>query len=290
MTDHVDLRADFSKAVARMESPRLTKLMRIGPRKFMARWLARRRGASKPCPARLFWGGEMKVVIPDAPSEALYTYGLFDPEVTELVLSVVQPGACVIDAGAHFGYVSLLCAHLAGATGRIVSIEPTPSTFAVLAENVGAQPTIMPMQAALGDRLGTTVLHDFGVRYAAWNTLEAGPRLQSVGGALQPSKVTVDVRTIDHLVQSLSLSPNFIKVDTENYEDRVARGMQATLKQFRPAVLLEVGSPQGLEAARFIVGHGYLPHVRRQRHRIEPWLGSLDEANCRFKDLLLMPS
>ncbi|MFH1922003.1 MAG: FkbM family methyltransferase [Planctomycetota bacterium] len=268
----------------------MAKLLRIGPRKLMTRWLATRGpSCGKRCKTRLFWGEDMTVVLPDAPSEALYTYGLFDSDVTEMVIHAVTEGSCVIDAGAHLGYISLLAARLAGDTGRVVSIEPTPSTFAVLKDNLDGHPNMRPIQAALGEQNGTSMLQDFGVRYAAFNTLEADARLPGVGQEVAADQVEVEVLTVDHVVQAHSLRPNFIKVDTENHEDKVVAGMKETLHTYRPSVLLEMGSPQALEAATAIVRHGYTPHVRFSFGEIGPWSGTLADVNDRFKDVLFTP-
>ena len=74
----------------------------------------------------------MSVVLPEMISLQLYMYGLFDELVTGMALRAGRQGDVVLDVGAHFGYFTLLFSRLVGESGRIVSLEPTPSTFAVL--------------------------------------------------------------------------------------------------------------------------------------------------------------
>jgi FkbM family methyltransferase len=284
-----ELRRDFAAASNLLTAPRLVKLCRIGPRKFLQRWLARRfPSLATPRDTRLFWGERMSVMIPDAPSETLYTYGVFDPDVTSLVLSVVSSGACVIDVGAHFGYISLLCSKLVGDSGRIVSLEPTPSTFAILQKNTSRFHNITALQAAVGDVTGTATLRDYGVRYVAFNTLAPQPRLGELQWDGAADEVEVELTTIDDIVRAHSLEPTFVKLDVENYEDKALAGMQRTLELFRPAVLVEMGSPQALDAAQRLLTRGYAPHVRQPLGDIESWGGSLEEMNDMYKDVLFL--
>jgi protein-L-isoaspartate O-methyltransferase len=71
--------------------------------------------------ADLFFGRAMTVILPEIISQQIYTYGLFDEIVTGMVLRTVRQGDVVLDIGAHFGYFTLLFAHLAGESGRVVS-------------------------------------------------------------------------------------------------------------------------------------------------------------------------
>ncbi len=41
------------------------------------------------------------------------------------------------------------------------------------------------------------------------------------------------------MVSSLSLEPKFIKIDTEGAEFDILKGMQETLKKFKPKIMLE---------------------------------------------------
>jgi hypothetical protein len=94
------------------------KLLDPGVGKFIARWLARGNSQTSPRTTRLFFGADMTVVLPEVISEAIYTYGMFDPTVTWMALRSVRAGDTVFDVGAHFGYFALLFAHLAGPRGR----------------------------------------------------------------------------------------------------------------------------------------------------------------------------
>ena len=167
----------FNAAVSRLNRAPALKLLDPGVGKFIARWLARGHSEPSPRTTRLFFGADMTVVLPEVISEAIYTYGMFDPTVTWMALKAVRAGDIVFDVGAHFGYFSLLFAHLAGPQGRVIAFEPTPSTFAILETNARRSDRIEPVNNAAGDVAAEIEIADFGLKYSAWNTLAAESRM-----------------------------------------------------------------------------------------------------------------
>lgn len=53
------------------------------------------------------------------------------------------------------------------------------------------------------------------------------------------NKKKISSTTIDNLVNSLSLKPSFIKIDTEGAEHDVLQGMRVTMRKFKPKIMLE---------------------------------------------------
>ena len=58
--------------------------------------------------------------------------------IHRLLDRTVRPDATVIDVGANIGYNSIRAALRAGPRGRVVAVEPTPDTLAVLRHNIAA--------------------------------------------------------------------------------------------------------------------------------------------------------
>ncbi len=150
MTNEADIGTRFDRAVHRFHASPLQKLFLVGPKRFMARKWARWSGTRMERVAELFFGGSMTVVLPEVISEQIYSYGFFDEIVTGVALRAVREGDVVIDVGAHFGYFTLLFAHLVGESGRVVSFEPTPSTFSVLRKNTVALKNVTSLNMAAG--------------------------------------------------------------------------------------------------------------------------------------------
>src|SRR5688572_9607452 len=79
--------------------------------------------------AEMFWGGKMKVVLPEIVSGHIFTYGFFDEEVCYYIIHSVDEGDVFVDVGSHFGSFSLLASSIVGPEGKVLSIDPTPSTY-----------------------------------------------------------------------------------------------------------------------------------------------------------------
>jgi FkbM family methyltransferase len=151
--------------------------------------------------------------------------GFWESWVTKFIVHNVRPGDVCIDAGAHFGYYSLLLAELCGKTGKTVAIEPNAHLSQLLSfTNVLNDFRFINIQKGLADERGdvtlTVPLHFWG------------------GGTIRKEKVddhvttqTVQVDTLDHLLEELELSKvDFIKMDCEGVEPLIFRGMEKTLR------------------------------------------------------------
>lgn len=282
------LEAQFREAARIMHLHPASKLLHPGAYRFIRRAAARHGIGAGAMEVDLFFGEKMIVILPEVISEALFTYGMFDETVTWMLMQSVRPGSTVLDIGAHFGYMSLLLQYLSGASGKVISFEPTPSTYAVLARNVSDKPQIKALNLAAGDSRSRIEITDFGTRYSAWNTLSSNGRMaMPTQHSGQP--VEVDVVPVDDICTELALKPDFIKIDAENFEDRVIGGLARTLDACRPTILMESGSAQSLAASRSLVEYGYRLQVCEQPGAMKEWTGALEQANEQYKDILFVP-
>ena len=279
----------FNAAVSRLDRAPALKLLDPGIAKFAARWLARHRNEPSPQTTRLFFDADMTVVLPEIISEAIYTYGMFDPTVTWMALKLVRAGNTVFDVGAHFGYFSLLFAHLAGPQGRVIAFEPTPSTFAILEHNARRSDRIEPVNNAAGDVAAEIEIADFGLKYSAWNTLAAESRMPGLLNANDVQHHKVAAVRLDAYAAARGIAPDFIKIDAENFEHAVVAGLRGLLEKSQPVVLLEAGSASALAAGREFEHLGYRVVVSDGPGSLYVWSGSLATANARYKDLLFAP-
>lgn len=152
--------------------------------------------------------------------------GFWESWITKFIIQTVKPGDVCIDAGANFGYYSLLLAELAGSTGQVVAVEPNSYLSKLLSftSNVNDH-HFRTAQIALSDALGELTL---SVPLNFWG-----------GGTIRKEKVddhitteTVRVETVDHLVRQLNLSKvDFIKMDCEGVEPLIFKGMETTLQK-----------------------------------------------------------
>lgn len=149
----------------------------------------------------------------------------------------LRPGDVVYDVGANVGYTTALFAHCVGTGGRVVSVEPSPRTFALLARS-------------LERNAGNVTLLNLGLSDTEGQlTFYVPPSLDlasfvPVAGA---EEMQVRVSTLDALSAAHG-HPRFVKVDVEGHEPGVLAGAAATLQRDdRPMVVFEALVPALLE-------------------------------------------
>lgn len=289
MVIKADINTQFYRALRCLHAPLWRKVFCVGPKRFAVRKWARSLGLRLEREAELFFGGSMTVVLPEVISEQLYTYGLFDEIVTGMVLRVVRQGDIVIDVGAHFGYFTLLCAHLVGESGRLVSFEPTPLTFSVLRKNTADVKHVSALNAAAGRQSGRQRISDFGVTYSAWNTLSGSSRMPGVL-AEPKARVEVEVICLDDWCERESVWPDVIKIDAENFEAEVIGGLAETLSRCRPRVLMETGSEQAIQAGHALLALDYHVLVSNQPGVLTLQENGVETALVEYKDVLFVPA
>lgn len=152
--------------------------------------------------------------------------GFWESWITRFMIQNVKPGDVCIDAGANFGYYSLLLAELAGKEGKAIAVEPNAYLSKLLSFTSAVNDHhFLTIQKALSDETGeltlTVPLHFWG------------------GGTIRKEKVDdhvttqmVQVDTLDAIVADLNLPKvDFIKMDCEGVEPLIFRGMEKVLKK-----------------------------------------------------------
>ena len=141
------------------------------------------------------------------------------------------PGGDVLDVGAYEGWYSVLLAPKSRAGDTLLSIEPDPAAFPELQATLAAAarafpgPTFQPLHAPAGDGQPVLVSHPPG----------GHPQF-----AAAPNGEGTPTTRVDDLVAVLGLRPTLVKIDVEGAELFVLEGMQRTLAEHRPTVLLEL--------------------------------------------------
>jgi FkbM family methyltransferase len=182
------------------------------------------------------------------------TPGLCEYEEMVFVTHFLRPGDVFVDGGANVGAYTLLASGVAGA--RTIAVEPSPSTFGYLRQNVflnDLATRVTLVNAALGRSAGKLRLtEDLGTENYVCADGEAGP------------SVEVPVTTLDSLVTEASVT--LFKVDVEGFETEVLAGAQRLLASGAVQAMIVERAGNGLrygydEAVlhRKIQDHGYAP-------------------------------
>jgi FkbM family methyltransferase len=150
-----------------------------------------------------------------------------------LVERLLTPGSIFIDCGANIGLFTIFAASRVKPLGRIVSIEPVPSTFARLDENVrrsGVEGVVRLVNKALADNSS-----DIVVLSGEWHNI------MQIGGPWADGSVQAHTITLDDLIRPDTPVAG-LKVDVEGYELAVLRGGESTIRRWSPWILIEFNS------------------------------------------------
>jgi len=150
----------------------------------------------------------------------------FEPNVTKIISNLLKEGDIFVDIGANIGYYLLHGSYLVGTTGIVFGFEPIPKNFEFCKKNVEL------------NNLKNVVLY----QYALWNEKTEKTMISPEGfpGNSQMFNggdgIVVSCITLD----SMNIRPNLIKMDIEGAEPFALQGMRATIKAFKPKIILEM--------------------------------------------------
>jgi FkbM family methyltransferase len=145
-----------------------------------------------------------------------------------------KPGDVVIDAGAHYGFYSLLASRLVEDKGLVLSFEPAPINYQRLLTNIKINNAcnVKAFKMALGDKDGRAKLF---LSKATGTHSIITPKISEK----YENTVNVRMRKIDTMVQELVLKRvDLIKIDTEGAELMILKGARQTLTKFKPKLTI----------------------------------------------------
>jgi FkbM family methyltransferase len=192
--------------------------------------------------------------------QTLYETGIWEPQVTRVVVDNVRPGTTVVDVGTYIGYYTLLFAKLVGSQGKVIAFEPSAGPRIYLQRSLGLNglTNVEVCEFALYDVNGTWILAQSG----------AGQMEPQDPSANHASSEVWWTRVFDEWRQSSLGEVKFVKIDVEGAELGVLRGMRETIASERPDLLIEVHPSRlaafGGSAASvldYLHGFGYHPET-----------------------------
>jgi FkbM family methyltransferase len=284
--DLASIRLALRKAEEQKNASHLRKLLVMPHRLLLSKLAPRLSPLIGPVRrrARLFTGQPMSVMLPDPVSTTLYGYGYTDGPVCHMLLDHAKPGGTVFDIGAQFGFFTLLGAAVVGESGQVHAFEPTPSTFQMLERNTRDLPNVRRNNCAVSDRDGELEFSDFGLRYCAFNTLGA-PRLENLP---PPARIRVKTFSLDAYCQANAVRPTFVKIDAENAEAAILRGMSSLLRDPQPpALAVEAGDASALEILAIVEPFGYRMWIYDEDGTSRPSPDPQSDI-VRYKDVLFV--
>jgi FkbM family methyltransferase len=168
-----------------------------------------------------------------------------EPEYRQLA-DLVKPGDWVLDIGANVGQYTLRFSELAGSEGRVIAFEPIAETAEILAAMArrARHPNITVMNIALSERAGT-------LRFAVPLGKEGLPNYFQARARSEGDR-TVLCMSLDELPLPHRIA--LIKIDAEEHEVSILRGMKRLIEHDRPILIIE--GHEGIYR-EFLAEHGY---------------------------------
>ena len=214
--------------------------------------------------------------------------GMYEPHVRECFDALLQPGNVYVDVGAHIGYHAVFAAHRVGPTGRVYAFEADPSMYERLNRNLTQFPWAQAVHGAVWSRTGELSFERSAEREeSGWGTVCAVR--DSTGG----EHISVQAVALDDWCRDLKLPGwDAMKLDAEGSEISVLQGAANAIKQFHPALILEINGILLREAGE---SAGHLVELLRELgyrvfylsfRRLVPW----DAAqHSEFGEVLCVP-
>lgn len=148
----------------------------------------------------------------------------------------VQPGDWVLDIGANVGHYTKRLSEIVGAEGRVIAFEPVPETFRALCANTAYF------------RHRNLTLLNIGAMDRTYLANMKVPRFKTGLDNYYMATVTdeePDVRALCVRVDDLGIKEkmSFVKIDVENQELAVLKGMRELILRDRPVLLVEDNNP-----------------------------------------------
>jgi len=198
-------------------------------------------------------------------SRELACYGVHEKNSTEEVKKIIKKGMKILEIGANIGYYALLETKLAGKTGWLYAVEPSPVNYKMLERNLllNGISNASLCSCACGAERKTGKF-----------CVEAKGNLSSF---MRTDGKTIDVEIypVKELVALKGdFKVDFIRMDVEGYEDEILKGIDFTHKP--KCFFIEVhselvkGGAQGI--VHFMAKRGY--EVRKGF-----WRGSSVQVN-----------
>jgi FkbM family methyltransferase len=214
----------------------------------------------------------------------------YEPELAALCVTQLQSmgDRDAIDVGANVGFFTTLIAKNISIGRKVLAIEPTPNASRRLARNIlqnNVNDYVIVFVGAASASSGRTEI----------SIVEGKEEYSSLGSMSHPDicrdrfrKASVEIRTIDALVEQFALRPGFMKVDVEGFEHMVFRGAQKVLEKHRPIIISELSDfmlrrngSSAEEVINIIKSAGY--------RVVNPFLPHLPAEISAFGDILCLP-
>ena len=160
-----------------------------------------------------------------------------ESEVQAVITARLKPGGVFLDVGSSIGFFALLAARLVGGNGVVIAFEPQPRAADSVRRNaeLNGFENVRVVESVVSSGPGEVLFEGVGKATAH---VARGPH---GGPALRVAATSVDA----FLSAQRELRPDLVKIDVEGHEHDVLLGMRSTLRELRPALVIECHDRSG---------------------------------------------
>jgi len=169
-----------------------------------------------------------KMVGPDSDKSVfaeIVKHKVWEPNVTQIISTLLRNGDTFIDVGSNIGYYLLLGSHFVGPSGKVIGFEPVPINYHYCQQNINI------------NKIRNVEINPI----ALWNVTAKEKMVipnEHLGNCQIQNNGEFEIDCIP--LDSLNLDPNLIKIDVEGAEPFALEGMKNTLKKSSPDVVIEM--------------------------------------------------
>jgi FkbM family methyltransferase len=186
--------------------------------------------------ARAYFGSLFVCDLDDILQRYIFYFGKWEPMISHVTEQLLRKGDVYVDVGANIGYYTLLASNCVGGSGKVVSIEASPTIYSLLSNNIARNraSNIRLVNVAASDRRNTLVIYA-GERsnIGKTTTIEARgfrkecsvqalpiDEILSVDELHRVSLIKIDIEgaelpVLSHLIDNLSKYPHNISIIVE---------------------------------------------------------------------------
>jgi FkbM family methyltransferase len=176
-------------------------------------------------------GGLFHCDLRDATAAEVCFTGRYEPQETQMMRDLLDPGDVFVDVGANWGYYSLGAASVVGVEGRVVAFEPDPRLFAVLETNVRVNglPHVTVQPVGIGSRRERVRFSSFNPGSGNWGLSRVVDHGPPDVAAFESNSLPLDEALDAEGIGRVRL----VKIDVEGSETAVLAGMRRGLASGR---------------------------------------------------------
>lgn len=178
-------------------------------------------------------------------------YGGWEPAATKAYQRFISSGSVVFDLGANTGMHTLLFSKLVGQRGRVVAFEPLP-------ENVAILHRLLALNDIGNVEIRAEALSDVPGRSSFKLGIDSKQGSLVGIGREAGKEITVDVESLDNIIERGLPAPDFVKIDIEGKESAALMGFRRTIARTYPSFAIELHTPaEDVRVGMFLADHGY---------------------------------